>query len=85
MMSISEYLQADNERIEKLIEEHPHVLSPNDVAKFLDIDVRSIRSVLDNGMLGLAWRKEGCLSRGFAIPTPMFVRWYTLQQGFALC
>lgn len=84
-MSISEFLQEDNMRLEKLIAEHPRVLQPNDVAEFLGIDVRSIRAVLDNGTLGLAWRKEGALTRGFAVPTAMFVRWYTLQQGFSLC
>lgn len=84
-MSINEYLRNDNERLEKLIEEHPISLTPNEIAEFMNCDVRNIRAALDSGRIGLAWRKEGALTRGFFIPTPMFVRWYTMQQGFSIC
>lgn len=84
-MSVSEFLQNDTERVEKLIESHPDSLSVNDVADFLKLDSRSVRSILDNGIIGLCWKKEGSLNRGFYISTAMFVRWYMLQQGFKLC
>lgn len=84
-MSVAEYLQNDTKRVEELIEKHPDALSVNDVAEFLKLDARSVRSVLENGLIGLCWKKDGSLNRGFYISTPMFVRWYMLQQGFALC
>lgn len=84
-MKVTDYLQADTERVEALIDAHPDVLSVNDVAEFLKLDARSVRSVLENGLIGLCWKKEHSLNRGFYISTPMFVRWYMLQQGFALC
>lgn len=84
-MKVAEFLQADTARVEALIEAHPNDLSVNDVAEFLKLDPRSVRSVLENGLIGLCWKKEHSLNRGFYISTAMFVRWYMLQQGFNIC
>lgn len=84
-MKIADFLQADTEKVEALIEAHPDTLSVEDVAEFLKLDARSVRSVLDNGLIGLCWKKEHSLNRGFYISTAMFVRWYMLQNGFTLC
>ena len=82
-MSIQEYLAEDEKRLQKLIEDHPWSLSPQEVGEFLHLDARSVRSVLESGLIGLSWRKDGSLNRGFYVSTAMFVRWYMLQQGYS--
>lgn len=73
---IRNFIAADDEKIEKLIDEYPIGVTTNAVAEFLGIDVASVRAILENGAVGLAW-KQSCKSRhGYYIPTAQFVRWY---------
>ncbi len=73
---IRNFIAADDEKVEKLIEEYPIGLTTNAIAEFLSIDVASVRAILENGVVGLAW-KQSCKSRhGYYIPTAQFVRWY---------
>lgn len=73
---IRNFIAADDEKIEKLIEQYPIGMTTNAIAEFLDIDIASVRAILENGTVGLAW-KQSCKSRhGYYVPTAQFVRWY---------
>ena len=73
---IKEYLEQDEAKIQKLIEENPVSVTPAVVAEVLGVQVQSVRAMLDNNRLGLSWRKDGKLNKGYLISTPKFVRWY---------
>ena len=74
--AISEFLENDDKKIEELIKEYP-VSIPTDVAaKFLGINPASMRAIMNDGTVGLSWKKDGKLNRGFFLPTAHFLRWY---------
>ena len=73
---INEFLSADNAKIDRLIENFPVNLPVSAVADFLSMDVSSVRAVIENGVVGLAWKKSGRSNHGYYIPTAQFVRWY---------
>lgn len=73
---INQFLSDDNERIDKLIADHPDSVSVNDIAQFIGADVASVRSAIENDTFGMAWRKSGSARHGYYIPTAQFVRWY---------
>ena len=77
---IKEFLETDERKVEKLIAEYPINIPTAEAAKFLGINNASMRAVIDSGSLGLSWRKEGALNKGFFIPTASFIRWY-LRYG----
>lgn len=77
---IRNFISDDDEKIEKLIKENPISLSVQTIADFLGMDDESVRAVLENGALGLAWKHPGKTRHGYYIPTTFFVRWY-LQIG----
>lgn len=72
----AEFLSKDNDKIDALIAEHPLGLSIREIADFLGLDVASVRAAVENGVVGLAWRKSGKANHGYFIPTAQFVRWY---------
>lgn len=73
---VNEFLHADNEKIDRLIENFPVNLPVSAIADFLCMDVASVRAVIENGVVGAAWKKQGCANHGYYIPTAQFVRWY---------
>lgn len=73
---ITEYLSNDNEKIDRLIENFPVNLPVSAVADFLSMDVASVRAAIENGVIGLAWRKQGKANHGYFVPTAQFIRWY---------
>lgn len=75
-MKTSAFLAEDNEKIDKLIEDNPHSLSIMEIAKFLNMDVTSVRSAIENNTFGMAWRKTGSTRKAYNVPTAQFVRWY---------
>lgn len=79
-MGVSEklrrFLEDDNERIDKLIEENPHSVSITEIARFLNMDVAAVRASIENGAFGTSWRKVGSARHGYFIPTAQFIRWY---------
>ena len=77
---IKEFLDSDERKVEKLIEECPVNIPTSEAAKFLGINTASLRAVLESGALGLCWKKGGALNKGFFIPTASFIRWY-LRYG----
>ena len=78
---IRNFIENDDAKIEKLIADNPIAVSTSAIAEFLGMDVASVRSVLDNGVVGLAW-KQSCKSRkGYYIPTAQFLRWYMRIGG----
>lgn len=74
--SIVQYLENDNNRLDKLIEAFPVSMPTSAAAEFLGIDVASMRAAIENGAIGLAWRKQGKTNHAYYIPTAQFVRWY---------
>lgn len=73
---ITEYLSNDNAKIDRLIENFPVNLPVSAVADFLSMDVASVRAAIENGVIGLAWRKQGKANHGYFVPTAQFIRWY---------
>lgn len=73
---LAEFIENDDHRLETLIEKYPIELPINQVATFLNIAPSSVRSAVQNGTIGLSWLSSGADKRGYAIPTPLFVRWY---------
>lgn len=73
---INDFIHQDNEKIDRLIENFPVNLPVSAVADFLSMDVSSVRAVIENGVVGLAWKKSGRANHGYYIPTAQFVRWY---------
>ena len=73
---INTYLEKEMERLDLLISENPMYLRVKDVAKFLKIDDESVRSAIECGVFGMAWRKSGKLNKAFHIPTAQFALWY---------
>lgn len=78
---IKKFLEADEDKVKKLISENPVSVTPGTIAEFLGIQVQSVRAILDNNRLGVSWRKDGKLNKGYLISTPMFVRWYLNING----
>ena len=74
--AIRNFLSADEQKVEKLIEEYPVSIPTQAAAKFLGINAASMRAVIDSGAVGLSWRKDGALNKGFFLPTAQFLRWY---------
>jgi len=75
-MSISEFIRADTEQIEEIIEKHPKQIPIPVVAELMAVDPNNLREAIGSGYLGLSWKKPGKLNRGFCIPTGKFVRWW---------
>lgn len=74
--TIKEFFDNDDKKIEDLIKEYPVNVPTNVAAKFLGLNVTSMRAILDSGAVGLSWKKDGALNKGFFLPTAQFVRWY---------
>ena len=73
---INEFLSDDNSRIDQLVENNPCSLSVTDISNFLNMDVASVRSAIENNTFGMAWKKAGSARHGYFVPTAQFVRWY---------
>lgn len=73
---INELICSDNEKIDRLIENFPINLPVSAVADFLSCDIASVRAAVENGVVGLAWKKAGKANHGYYIPTAQFIRWY---------
>lgn len=74
--AIKNFLEADEKRVEELIKEYPVSIPTAKAAEFLGVNTASMRAIIENGTLGLAWRKEGKLNKAFFLPTTQFLRWY---------
>ena len=78
---IKSFIDADNQRLEKLIEEYPLTIPVPVASDFLGCHQDTLRSDLEDGKLGFSERKLGKVNRGFVIPTGHFVRWYLCMNG----
>lgn len=78
---IKAFIDADNQRLEKLIEEYPLTIPVPVASDFLGCQQDTLRSALEDGKLGFSERKLGKVNRGFVIPTGHFVRWYLCMNG----
>lgn len=73
---IRNYISDDEQRLETLVRDHPVSLTVQQIADFLGCDDESVRRVLENGIIGLAWKQIGKTRHAYYIPTVKFVRWY---------
>lgn len=73
---IQTFIDADIEKVSKLIEENPQRIPIPVIADFLEMKQESARAAVECGAFGFAWRKDGKLNKGYCIPTAQFVRWY---------
>lgn len=73
---VSAFLAEDNAKLDKLLEGNPKSLSAMQIAEFLNMDVTSVRSAIENNTFGLSWRKSGSARKAYNVPTAQFVRWY---------
>ncbi len=73
---ISEFIKADDKKVEAIIKEHPLQIPVPVAAKLLGCQEASVREFLTNGNVGMAWKKPGKQNHGFCIPTAQFMRWY---------
>lgn len=80
MSKIEEFMEADRERMEELITKYPKQIPVPVVADFMGMDHNSLRAAIDGGSLGISWRKDGKLNRGYCIPTAKFVYWWFNQS-----
>ena len=74
-MDIEEFIKTDEEKIEKLLNEHPINIPAQVIADFMGCKVDSVRGAIEKGCFGIHYQNNG-LNRGFCIPTGNFVRWY---------
>lgn len=70
------FLTKDNEKIDKLLEGNPQSLSAMEIANFLNADVTSVRSAIENNVFGMSWKKAGSTRKAYNVPTAQFIRWY---------
>lgn len=75
-MTINEFLKADTEKLEELIEKYPQQIPVAVASELMGVDPNNLRQAIQEGNLGISWRKPGKLNRGFCIPTGKFVRWW---------
>ena len=64
---IKSFIDADNQRLEKLIEEYPLTIPVPVASDFLGCHQDTLRSALEDGKLGFSERKLGKVNRGFVI------------------
>lgn len=74
--TIENFLREDEIRVESLIKKYPTTIPTEEAAKLLGMTVETLRACIDEDKLGVSWRKDGKLNRGYRIPTAPFVRWY---------
>lgn len=73
---ITEFIKADDAKVEKIIKEHPLQIPVAVAADLLGCHVDSVREFLTNSNIGMSWLKPGKQNHGFCIPTAQFIRWY---------
>jgi len=74
-MTIKEFIERDNEKLQQLINKYPKQIPCNVVAEYVGCSPENVRAAVDGGSLGFHWRKPGRLTSGNCIPTSKFVRW----------
>lgn len=74
-MSVKEFIDADTQKVEKLVTEYPLNLPVLKIAEFLGVDDETVRGMIVKGSFG-AWGQNTINKRFFVVPTANFVRWY---------
>lgn len=80
-MKIPEFIKTDTEQLEKIIDEYPKQIPIPVVADLMAMDPNNLREAVEDGSLGISWKKPGKVNRGFCIPTGKFVRWWLNMTG----
>lgn len=72
---LKNFLTQDTTVLESIIEEYPRQIPCPVVAKYLGCSVDNLRAAIDEGFLGIKWKKPGKLTGGNCVPTAKFIRW----------
>ena len=75
-MTVEEFIAEDKAKVEEIITKYPRQIPVPVIAEMLGTDQNSLRAAIDGGALGISWRKDGKLNRGYCIPTAKFVYWW---------
>lgn len=78
---IIEFINEDNKELEELIERYPRQIPSYIVAKYLGCHPDGLRAAIDEGFLGIKWKKPNKLTGGNCIPTGKFIRWVINMRG----
>ena len=79
---IRDFLKRDNDKLAKIIEEHPFQIPVKVLAEWWHCGEDSVRNaIIQHGFLGIAQKRPGKLNAGFVIPTGHFVRWWICKWG----
>ena len=83
-MTIDEFLKADADKINEILEKYPRQIPVAVVAELVGMDLNSLRCAIAKGnehLFGFCWQKTGKTNQGFAIPTAPFVRrWLNMRE-----
>lgn len=74
--NVLRFIEEDNNKADKLIEQFPINVPVAAAADFLGMDPASLRAAIENGVIGAAWRKPGKSNHGYYLPTAQLIRWY---------
>lgn len=59
-----------------IIKKYPRQLPIRVVSELVGSSNQSIRDAIENGSLGIAWRKGNAANKGYCVPTIKFITWY---------
>lgn len=59
-----------------VIKKYPKQVPIPVVAELVGSNQASVREAVENGALGMAWRKDNAANKGYCVPTIKFVTWY---------
>ncbi len=79
-MTIEEFITEDKAKVEEIINKYPKQIPVHVAAEFMGMGISSLHAAIDGGALGLSWRKDGKLTKGYCIPTAKFVYWWFGQN-----
>lgn len=75
--TLSEFLKAEREWINSIIEQYPRQIPINPIAEHWGCAPDSVRAAIEqDATFGVYWRKVGRANKAYMIPTGLFVQWY---------
>ena len=77
-MTVNEFISADNEKIEKILNDYPKQIPCPVVAELLGCKPDGVRQAIAEGAFGIHWRLQGKLTSGNYEPSRG--RWATISQ-----
>lgn len=73
---IDDFVTAKCAEAMEIIKKYPKQVPIPVIAELVGSNQASVREAVENGALGMAWRKENAANKGYCVPTIKFVTWY---------